>query len=94
MFEKKETVACTQEDRRKEPEKPTEERKEQEDTTQWVCGPDQVLAPIPRWRRIRVEWGNRQVVGWAVLAPVPRKGSIRKRLTGLRPMHTPAFTIQ
>ena len=26
---------------------------------QWVCGPDQVLAPIPRWRRIRVEWSNR-----------------------------------
>ena len=56
---KKETVACTQEGRRKEPEKPTEERKEQEDSTQWVGGPDQVLAPIPRWRRIRVEWSNR-----------------------------------
>ena len=59
----KETVACTQEGRRKEPEKTTEGRKEQEDSTQGVCGPDQVLAPIPRWRRIRVEWSNREGVG-------------------------------
>ena len=61
---KKETVACTQEGRRKEPEKPIGERKEQEDrSTQRVCGPDQVLAPIPRWQRIRVEWSYREGVG-------------------------------